>query len=103
MLRALNIDKCFDIVVNSDSVDKGKPDATVFHHACNLVGVDKENAIHIGDSLQDDALGAQEAGLHGIWIRRSHYLPQESQYLKNPFFNNLNDVLKYIEEAIIKK
>jgi FMN phosphatase YigB (HAD superfamily) len=102
MLRALNIDNCFDVVISSDTVEKGKPDPSVFHQACLLVGIEKQNAIHIGDSLHDDALGAQEAGLHGFWIRRSNYLPEESKFLKYPIFNDLNQILKFIEESIIK-
>jgi putative hydrolase of the HAD superfamily len=101
MLKALCIDNCFDIVVSSDTVMRGKPDASVFHHACMLVGVDTNNAIHIGDSLQDDALGAQMAGLHGIWIRRGEYLHKDSEFLKHPFFYNLNDALSYIGNKII--
>ena len=101
MLKALRIENCFDIVVSSDTVIRGKPDASVFQHACMLVGVDKCNAIHIGDSLHDDALGAQMAGLHGIWIRRSEYLHKDSEFLKHPFFNNLNDALTYVGKNII--
>ena len=102
MLRALNIDNCFDIVVSSDTVLKGKPDPTVFQQACLLVDVELKNAIHIGDSLHDDALGAQQAGLHGIWIKRSNYLHQDSEFLKHPIFNNLNEALNYIGDSIIK-
>lgn len=102
MLRALNIDKCFDIVVSSDTVLKGKPDPIVFQQACLLVGVEIKNAIHIGDSLHDDALGAQNAGLHGFWIKRSSYLHQDIEKLKYPIFNHLDAVLKYIGDSIIK-
>lgn len=102
MLRALNIANCFDIVVSSDTVLKGKPDPTVFQQACLLVGVEMKNAVHIGDSLHDDALGAQQAGMHGIWLKRSTYLHQDSEFLKHPIFNNLNDVLNYIGDSIIK-
>jgi putative hydrolase of the HAD superfamily len=102
MLRALNIDNCFDIVVSSDTVLRGKPDPTVFQQACLLVGVEMKNAIHIGDSLHDDALGAQQAGLHGIWIKRSSYLHQDAEFLKHPIFNSLEDVLNYISDVIIK-
>lgn len=102
MLRALNIENCFDVVISSDTVEKGKPDPSVFHHACLLVGVDKKNAIHIGDSLHDDALGAQDAGLHGFWIKRGNYIPEETKYLKYPIYSDLNKILEHIQESIIK-
>lgn len=102
MLKALNIDDCFDIVVSSDTVRRGKPDPTVFQQACLLVSVEMKNSVHIGDSLHDDALGAQSAGLHGIWVKRSNYLHKDSEFLKHPIFNNLEDVLNYIGNVIIK-
>lgn len=42
MLKALNIDGCFDIVVSSDTVVRGKPDADVFRQACLLVDVEQK-------------------------------------------------------------
>ncbi|APJ03007.1 HAD family hydrolase [Silvanigrella aquatica] len=101
MLRALNIDNCFDIIVSSDTVLKGKPDPTVFQHACLLVDINIKNAIHIGDSLHDDALGAQHAGMHGIWIKRSQYTHKDADLLKHPIFNNLDDALGYISDVVI--
>ncbi|WP_186645616.1 HAD family hydrolase [Fluviispira vulneris] len=102
MLKALNVMDCFDVVISSDSVAKGKPDSETFHYACSLVEVEPKNAIHIGDSLFDDALGAQNAGLHGIWLRRTPYSNKDSKTLKHPIFSNLNEVLLYLETIIRK-
>ncbi|KAB8027397.1 HAD family hydrolase [Fluviispira multicolorata] len=102
MLKALNVIDCFDVVISADDTPKGKPDPETFHYACSLLGVELRNAIHIGDSLFDDALGAQNAGLHGIWLRRSPYLNKDSSMLKHPIFDNLNDVLFYLDTIISK-
>ena len=69
MLRALQVDQLFDIVISADTIQKTKPDPMVFQYACSCLGIDLQKAIHVGDSLTDDALGAQKAGLHGIWLK----------------------------------
>ncbi|RDB36246.1 HAD family hydrolase [Spirobacillus cienkowskii] len=101
MLKALKIDTFFDVVVSADSIMKTKPNPEVFLYACNKVGVLPQYAIHVGDSLYDDALGAQSAGLNGIWVRRGHVSFAEADQLKHPVFENLNDVLEYISQKII--
>ena len=42
---------------------KEKPDASVFHKACKMVGCEPSEAVHVGDSLSTDILGGQNAGL----------------------------------------
>ncbi|WGL59001.1 HAD-IA family hydrolase [Pigmentibacter sp. JX0631] len=101
MLRALQVDSYFDVIISSDTVQKTKPDPSIYHYACTCLKVDPRHAIHIGDSLLDDALGAQNAGLHGIWLKRGNYLPEEAKNLIHPYFSNLNDIFQYIQKKII--
>lgn len=101
ILQELNIRDCFDIVLNTDIVPNAKPSPIIFNHACLLAQVELENAIHIGDSLHDDALGAEQAGMHGIWIKRNDYLHPDASLLRHPVFTNLEEVLIYIENEII--
>ncbi len=101
MLRALQVDQLFDIVISADTIQKTKPDPMVFQYACSCLGIDPQKAIHVGDSLTDDALGAQKAGLHGIWLKRGRYLPEEAGLLIHPYFSNLNETFKFIQDKII--
>lgn len=101
MLRALQVDSYFDIIISADTLQKTKPSAAVYHYACSCAGVNPNNAIHIGDSLQDDALGAQTAGLHGIWLKRANYLPDEAKKLVHPYFVNLDEAFQYLQDKVI--
>lgn len=60
----------FDAVVISGEFGTAKPDAAIFRHACDLLGVPPGEAVHVGDNLVVDALGAQAAGLRGVWLDR---------------------------------
>jgi putative hydrolase of the HAD superfamily len=56
------------LLVTMDTFGVGKPDPRVFHEACRLLGVEPENAAYLGDEPAVDAVGAKDAGLHGIWF-----------------------------------
>jgi putative hydrolase of the HAD superfamily len=40
-------------------------------------GADPAACWHVGDRLRDDALGATEAGLHGVWLCRNPDVPDD--------------------------
>ena len=55
----------------SSTLGVSKPAPRIFHEVCADLGVTAERAWFIGDSLETDALGAESAGLHGIWLDRT--------------------------------
>jgi putative hydrolase of the HAD superfamily len=69
-ISRLGLDGMFDAVVISGEVGFAKPDARIFTHACQLIGVEPGAAAHVGDNLVADACGARDAGLRGIWLDR---------------------------------
>lgn len=69
-LEGLGLDGRFEHVVASGSVGIAKPDARIFHHACELFGVAPAAAAYVGDRLMTDAVGAARAGLTGVWVAR---------------------------------
>jgi putative hydrolase of the HAD superfamily len=60
----------FDAVVISGEFGIAKPDPAIFRHACALLDVQPTDALHVGDNLAADALGAHGAGLRGVWLDR---------------------------------
>jgi putative hydrolase of the HAD superfamily len=70
-LEALGLADRFDVVVTTDTLGFGKPDARVYLEACRQVGVHPRAVVCIGDSLEWDVLGAQQAGLRAVWLDRS--------------------------------
>jgi len=47
-----------------------KPDPGIFHAACERLGVDRAQVLHVGDHVEMDVAGAMRAGLRGCWINR---------------------------------
>jgi putative hydrolase of the HAD superfamily len=60
----------FDIVVVSEEIGVSKPKPGIFMSAYRRAGVEVRECIHVGDSLQNDALAAESAGMKGIWLNR---------------------------------
>jgi putative hydrolase of the HAD superfamily len=47
-----------------------KPDAGIFHAACERLGLQPHEVLHVGDDPEHDVLGAHRAGLRTCWINR---------------------------------
>jgi putative hydrolase of the HAD superfamily len=60
----------FDVIVVEGELGIGKPDARVFGHALDAIGVDPVAALMAGDNYECDVLGALRSGLHAVWIDR---------------------------------
>lgn len=60
----------FDHIVISGAFGRGKPDATIFEHALQLMNINKDEAIMVGDNLMTDILGASRIGMKSVWINR---------------------------------
>lgn len=69
LLRRLEMADWFDHVVVSSEMGFTKPDSRIFSHACSLLEVAPEEAIHVGDSLREDVDGALGAGLKAWHLR----------------------------------
>lgn len=70
-LRILGIEEKFDTVVISGEVGIAKPDPSIFGLALQKLGVEPENAWHVGDSLGTDVAGALDAELVAVWLNRA--------------------------------
>jgi putative hydrolase of the HAD superfamily len=70
LLRRLELDRYFKTIVVSCELGACKPGRELFAAACDGLGSTAETTLHVGDSLEMDALGARSAGLHGLYLRR---------------------------------
>jgi HAD superfamily hydrolase (TIGR01509 family) len=71
VLAATGLRTLLDGVVCSAEVGVSKPDPAIFRRALELAGVAAEDAVHIGDSLDEDVAGAHAAGIEAILLRRT--------------------------------
>lgn len=70
-LDDLGLTRFIDHVAIAGEVGAAKPDPLIFHSACAALGCDPSEAVHLGDRLETDAVGARDAGLAGIWLNRT--------------------------------
>jgi HAD superfamily hydrolase (TIGR01509 family) len=68
LLKLMEIDAYFDLLVDSHLVGLRKPDAAIFHYALQQLEVAPGDAVYIGDSYGHDVLGAKGAGLRAILL-----------------------------------
>lgn len=71
VLAGLGIGTYFERVVFSWQVRSAKPDGRIFRHALELMGVSPREALHIGDSVEEDVRGARGAGMRAVLLDRS--------------------------------
>lgn len=60
-----------ELLVGIDTVGAAKPDPAIFLEGVRLLGTDPAQTLYVGDNPVVDAVGAQNAGLQGIWLERS--------------------------------
>ena len=60
----------FDQIVISGAFGRGKPDASIFEHALEIMELDKDEVLMVGDNLMTDILGASRVGIKSVWINR---------------------------------
>ena len=64
----LGLARFFDVVVDSARVGATKPDARIFRHALDVLGVAAGGAVFVGDSLPRDMAGARDLGMPHVWV-----------------------------------
>ena len=60
----------FQFVVFSQDYGVEKPNQKLFQIGVEKAGCSKQELLHVGDSLQDDIMGANNAGIKCIWLNR---------------------------------
>jgi putative hydrolase of the HAD superfamily len=70
VLRALRLEPLLDAIVTSAEVGARKPAPAMFERALELVGARPAQAVHVGDSLEEDVTGARAAGVEPVLVRR---------------------------------
>lgn len=66
----LGLTPLVDFIVISAEVGVRKPDPGIFKLALDRAGVRPEEALHVGDLLEEDVQGARRAGLRAVLIDR---------------------------------
>ncbi len=70
-LERIGLSTYFKGCVTARGLGVAKPDRRIFHHACEMLGCEPSQVLHIGDDYELDVAGAVQAGLQAVWLRRA--------------------------------
>ncbi|MCK5576740.1 MAG: HAD-IA family hydrolase [Dehalococcoidales bacterium] len=70
VLDKLGLTPMLDVIVTSGDSGYAKPQPEIFHKAVEQAGVQKHEAVFVGDQYEIDVVGATRAGLKGILLDR---------------------------------
>jgi len=60
----------FQFVVFSQDYGVEKPNSKIFQIALEKAGCSRQQLLHVGDSLQEDVVGAINADIRCVWLNR---------------------------------
>ena len=83
-LKALGIGPYFSVVVGSGDVGMKKPDPAVFKEALARAQCPPDQAVMIGDRLDNDILPAQSLGMKTVWVRQGFGAYGDPRMLSKP-------------------
>lgn len=67
-IMSTNLHHYFETIIISDEVGVSKPDKRIFELALNMLNVQPEDTLFVGDDLERDIGGCQNANIKGIWF-----------------------------------
>ena len=70
-----------DAVLTSHAHGKEKPHETIFRRMLELLGVEPEEAVMVGDTLEDDIEGARRIGMRAVLVDRDRRYPDAPERL----------------------
>jgi HAD superfamily hydrolase (TIGR01509 family) len=72
-----------DGVVTSADAGQPKPGVAVFKRALELAGAEPGDAVHVGDSLENDVEGARRAGIRPLLLARDGEAPDGVEAIRS--------------------
>jgi putative hydrolase of the HAD superfamily len=72
-----------DDVVTSAVVGLAKPDPAPFRRGLEVAGVDAAEALHVGDSPENDVAGARAAGIRAVLLSRAGQAPSGVEAIRS--------------------
>ena len=70
VLKRIGLRALLDGIVTSAEVGARKPDPAVFERALAVAGARASDAVHVGDSVDEDVRGAIAAGIEPVFLSR---------------------------------
>lgn len=87
--------KYIDVVAASAELGVVKPDRAIFDKAFEMVGCTAQEAVMIGDRLDNDISPAKKLGMKAIWIRQGFAIyqnPENAEYQPDYIVDSLSEL-----------
>lgn len=85
-----------DYILTSEMAKSYKPNIDIFLKACSDLGLNKEEVVYVGNSL-NDIIGAKKTGLTMIQVNRKRELLENTIYLPDYKVKSLRPILRIID------
>ncbi|KKZ93131.1 HAD family hydrolase [Bacillus wiedmannii] len=90
-----NLNNYFDTIIISEEVGLSKPDKRIFELALNKLNMQPEDVLFIGDDLEKDIAGPQNANINGVWFNPQK-IKNTTQIQPYAEINTLDSLLSYV-------
>ncbi len=90
-----NLNNYFDTIIISEEVGVSKPDKRIFELALNKLNVQPEDVLFVGDDLEKDIAGPQNANIKGVWFNPQK-IKNTTQIQPYAEINTLDSLLSYV-------
>ncbi|MEK5077943.1 HAD family hydrolase [Solibacillus sp. FSL W7-1436] len=77
-IKALEIEKYFDVILVSEWEGIKKPNPQIFMNALEQLNVEPSESVFIGDHPENDVKAAQNVGMKGIWKKNNQWTDIEA-------------------------
>ena len=94
-IQRAELKKHFQNVIISGQIGIRKPHPDIFLHALKSIDSLPHETLFIGDSLENDILGAKQLGMETCWVNE-HDLPENMNIKPNYQINNILELKKVI-------
>ena len=93
VLERRKLSRFFTVIVVSRDLGVRKPDPRIFLYTLNKLEVEASEALHIGDSMIEDIVGAKRVGMKTAWIKN-----EDAEVIEEPDFvlNSVTELPKIL-------
>lgn len=99
-LARIGLDHHFAFQLGSREHGAAKPAASIFHAACERLGVAPAHVLHVGDHVEMDVVGAMQAGLRGCWINRVEHTWHHPSLQPDLQFDTLTGLADWLDANV---
>lgn len=90
-----NLNSYFDLIIISEEVGFSKPDKQIFELALNKLNAKPEAVLFVGDDIEKDIGGCQNANIKGIWFN-PNMIKNDTEIKPYAEINTFDRLLDYL-------